>query len=213
MRNHVAFASIMIACLSAAPAAFAQEEPEPRVSYGMAVATDYLLEMQAYQVPGPVASGWVSVDLGNGFSANAWGQIGEEEEAQEVDLTLSWTRTLGDVTFTATGGGYFYPTSDLETIYVMSAAVEVPMGPVSLELTADNYRGGLDSTVYAAAVSGSVGPVDVSVGRAYNDPEDIAPWFARVSVPVGPEDAGFRIAARGFWGADEGIVFELLKDF
>lgn len=213
MRNHVAFVSIMIACLCAAPAAFAQEEPS-RLSAGMAVATDYLFEKQAYEVPGPVASGWVSADLGHGFSANVWGQIGEEEETQEVDLTLSWTRTLGDVTFTATGGGYFYPTSNFETIYVMSAAAEIPMGPVSLELTLDHYQGGLDSTVYAAAVSGTVGMVDVSVGRAYNDTdEDYAPWFARVSMPIGPEESGLRVGVRGFAGEGEGIVLELSKDF
>lgn len=209
----VVFASIILSSLCGASSVLAQEEPESRVSYGMAVASDYMYEDQAYEVPGAVVNGYVSVDLGNGFSADGWAQYGEADESQEVDLTLSWTREVGDVTFTATGGGYFYPTSDLETIYVMSASAEIPMGPVALELGVDRYSGGFDSTVYSAAVSGTVGMVDVFVGRAYNDPEDITPWFARVSVPIGPEESGFRIGARGFWGADEGVALELTKDF
>ena len=211
MRTYVAFASILIA-LGTAPAALAQDEPS-RVSYGVGAATSYVFEKQAYQVDGAVLNGYVSADLGNGFSADAWAQYGEADESQEVDLTLSWTREFEGVTFTATGGGYFYPTSDLETIYVVSASAEIPMGPVALELAVDRYSGGLDSTVYSAAVSATMGPADVAVGRAYNDPEDIAPWFARVSVPVGPEESGIRIGARGFWGADEGVVLEVTKDF
>lgn len=210
MRTSVLLASVFF-CLTGASMAHAQEEP--RVSAGMGVGTSYVFETQAYQVDGAVVNGYVSYDLGNGFSADAWAQYGEADESQEVDLTLSWSRDLGGVTVSATGGAYTYPTSDLETIYVMSGSVAVPAGPVSLEFAVDHYQGGLDSTVYSAAVSGTVGVVDLSVGRAYNDPEDIAPWFARISVPVGPEESGLRVGARGFWGEGEGIVVEVSKDF
>ena len=73
----VVFASIILSSLCGASAALAQEEPESRVSYGMAVASDYMYEDQAYEVPGAVVNGYVSVDLGNGFSADGWAQYGE----------------------------------------------------------------------------------------------------------------------------------------
>ena len=212
MRNRVAFAP-MIACLCAAPAAFAQEEPS-RLTGSIGVASNTTFEDLAYQIPGPIVYGSVSADLGRGFSANAYGQYGEEDESREFDLTLGWDGNAGPVELHAETGAYLYPSGGSDTVYVLSGAARVPAGPVSFELGVDHYSGGFESVVYSAAVSASLGPVDVAVGRAYNDTdEDYAPWFARVSVPVGPEEAGVRLGVRGFWGEGDGIVVDLSKGF
>lgn len=210
MRNRVAFASMIIACLSAAPAALAQEQSS-RLSYEAGAATSTVFEDLAYEIPGPIVFGSVSADLGRGFTVDAYAQAGDEDESREIDLTLGWERDAGPVLLYAEAGVQLYPSGGSDTTYVVSAGAEIPLGPVSLDLAVDRYAGGFESTVYSAALSGSVGPADVSVGRAYNDTdEDYAPWFARVSVPVGSEELGVRFGVRAFAGADSGVVAELL---
>ena len=215
MKKAVLLASciIMLSVPGIAAAQVAVAEPEEdRVSFTVGAATDYMLETQAFEVKGPVVNGGVTYQFNENFSANLWGQYGEDDLAKEIDATVTGETAIAGIDVSVTAGAYLYPWGGSDTIYTAGVAASIPLGPVSLDLSADRYEGGFENTTLAAAISGSAGPVDVTFGKAFNT-GDINPWFAGASIPVGPDDLGIRLGVRAFWGADEGAVLELTRSF
>lgn len=214
MVRAVLLASCIIFVPAAAAAQVAVADPSDRVSYSVGIDSNYILEKQAFTVEGPVVNAEVTYQVNENLSFNAWGQYGEHEEATEIDLTATLTETFGEVDVSITGGGYFYPASDdLDPIYMARLEVSVPMGPVSLDLSAERNEGGFENTSLAVAVSGSVNDtVDLTVGKAFNS-GDINPWFVGASVPVGPEELGLSVDARVYFGAGEGWTVGFRKSF
>lgn len=206
---------IVLLVLGMSVASMAHAQDQTTVSIG--AATGYVFEDQAFLLEGPVLHASVDQELGNGFSVNVWGQVGEDELAREIDLTATWSREFEGVALSATVGGYFYPSGGSQPIYVASAAASIPLHEhVALELTVDRYEGALESTVYAAALAGTFGPVEVSLGKSVNRPEDIEPWFFRGSIPLGRGDSPVRLGVRGFWDGydgESGAVLELTTSF
>ncbi|MES2931280.1 MAG: hypothetical protein V4682_01100 [Patescibacteria group bacterium] len=218
MLKAVLLASAIIFVPGIALAQVAVAEPvavanSDRVSFSVGAADSYLFERLAFEVEGPVVNAGVTYEVNENFSVNLWGQYGNDRLSQEIDLTGTGKTTIAGVDVSVTAGGYFYPTDGSDTIYTVAGAAYVPMGPVVLELQADHYMGGFENTTFSAAIAGSVGPVNITVGKAFNT-DGIDPVFARISVPVGPEDLGIRAGARFYTGeGEEGLVFELNRSF
>lgn len=208
-------AVLLASCIILAPGIAAAQvaDPTDRVTYSFGVDSSYVLEEQAFSVEGPVVNADITYQVNENLSFTAWGQYGEHDEATEIDLTATLFETFGPIDVSVTGGGYFYPVGDLDPIYVARIDATVPMGPVSLELSAERYSGGFENTMLAVALSGSVNDtIDLTVGRAFNT-GDIHPWFVGATVPVGPEELGISVDARAYFGAGEGWSVGLRKSF
>ena len=213
MFKAVLLASSIIFVPGIAAAQVAVSDPVDRVSYSVGIDSNYILEKQAFTVEGPVVNADVTYQVNDNLSFTAWGQYGERDEATEIDLTATLAETFGSIDVSVTGGGYFYPVGDLDPIYMARIEAAVPMGPVSLELSAERNEGGFENTTFAVAISGSVhDTVDLTFGKAFNT-GDINPWFVGASVPVGPEDLGISVDARVYFGAGEGWTVGLRKSF
>lgn len=194
----------------AEPVAVAESD---KVSFSVGVADSYLFERLAFKVDGPVVNAGVTYQATENFSVNVWAQYGDDRLSQEIDVTGTATTTIVGVDVSFTAGGYFYPTDGSDTIYTVAGAASVPVGPAMIELQADHYMGGFENTTFSVAIAGSVGSVNISAGKAFNT-DGIDPVFARISVPVGPENLGIRAGARFYSGeGEEGLVFELSSSF
>lgn len=172
MLKAVLLASCIIFVPAAALAQVAVADPVDRVSYSVGVDSNYVLEQQAFSVEGPVANADITYQVNDSLSFTVWGQYGEHEEATEVDLTATLAETFGEVDVSITAGGYFYPASedeDLDPIYMARLEVAIPIGPVSLDLSAERNMGGFENTTLAVALSGSVNDtIDLTIGKAFN---------------------------------------------
>lgn len=186
--------------------------------FSVTASSGYLFEKQAYSASSaPVLNVSADFALSESLSTNVWAQAGDEH-SQELDLTATYTKQYGPVTTHVMGGGYFYPTTGFKPIYTVEAGASVPVGPVMLDASVERYEGDLKSTVYTVTathefkISERLHP-SVTFGKSYNDPEDLAPWFVRVSHPLGPVTVGFR----AFWGAGHDVtdaaVVEITKNF
>jgi hypothetical protein len=215
-------AALLAFCIIFAPAtALAQvavAEPvavieSDKVSFSVGAADSYLFERLAFEVEGTVVNASVTYEFNENFSVNAWGQYGNDRLSQEIDVTGTGKTTIANVDVSVTVGGYFYPTDGSDTTYTVAGAAYVPMGPVVIELQADHYMGGFENTTFSVAIAGSVGSVDISIGKAFNT-DWIDPVFVRFSMPVGREDLGIYAGARFYSGeGEEGLVFEVARTF
>lgn len=214
MLKAVLLASCIIFVPAVALAQVAVADPVDRVSYSVGVDSNYVLEQQAFSVEGPVANADITYQVNDSLSFTVWGQYGEHEEATEVDLTATLAETFGEVDVSITAGGYFYPASDdLDPIYMARLEVAIPIGPVSLDLSAERNMGGFENTMLAVALSGSVNDtIDLTIGKAFNS-GDLNPWFLGASIPVGPEEHGISLDARVYFGAGQGWTVGFRKSF
>jgi Bacterial protein of unknown function (Gcw_chp) len=121
------------------------EESESPISGGVDVMSDYMFFDATLSTPGPVVQPWVSVDLGGGFSANAWGSKNLDPNnnfGNELDLNVTYERSLGGgVTGRVVLGHYvlFGDVPDMQEI-----TVEVEKGGVSLYASYNPWGGGLE---------------------------------------------------------------------
>ncbi len=184
-----------------------------KVSFSVGVADSYLFERLAFEVEGPVINAGVTYQATENFSVNIWGQYGDDRLSREIDVTGTGETTIAGVDVSMTVGGYFYPAGGSDTTYTVAGAAYVPIGSAMIELQADHYMGGFENTTFSGAVAWSLGSVNITVGKAFNT-NWIDPVFARISVPVGPEDLGIRAGARFYSGeGEEGLVFEVARTF
>jgi hypothetical protein len=174
------------------------------------VSSAYIFEKQAFVASSsPVAN--VSFDLNPilGITPNVWAQVGENKLSTELDITGSVTRELGPIEVTVLGGGYFYPVGGGKPIYTAAVSAAVPMGPVTLAGNVQRYEGWLKSTQINMDASVAIKKVNFTLGKAWNDPEDLNPWYGEVSFPLGTSEQAPRLAVRGFWNAGAHIAVDL----
>lgn len=204
---------VLFAAACALPAVASAQDEEGPLSVTAGASTSYMFEKQAYDLNGPVAHVGVTYEASESLSFNVWGQVGEHDLATEIDLTGTFSKDVGGVTLSATGGVYLYPRGGSKPIWVVSGSASIPAGPVAFDLGVDHYEGGLESTSFSAAIAADISGVRISAGKAANVPEDLYPWFARVSVPLGKADKSPRLGVRGFWGAGSAVTLDLSYSF
>lgn len=152
MTRYTTFALASVLALSAAPA-FAQD-----ISAGGDLKSSYTLDDGIVATDGPVAQGWVSVDLGSGFSVEAWGSKGLDSNiGDEVDLTLTYERELeSGFTIKASASRYllFGDVPDMTTL-----EVGLSHGPVDVTVTQYLWEGGLpDATQFQLGYNAELAP-------------------------------------------------------
>lgn len=196
--------------ISAVPAlACAQESTETsRIEQSVQVASSYMFEKQAAIVStNPVANYSLTVNLNDHVSGYVWAQVGDVN-GREMDVGLDGDQDLGPITVRGSVAAYLYP-DGFATIYTASVGVTAPLGPLEVAADIQRYAGGFDSTLVSVDVSGSVGPVRLTLGHAWNSPEDLNPWYARASVPLGQSARAPTFGVRTFFGAGSGIAVDL----
>ena len=216
MLKAVLLASCFIIGLPAAAAAqTAMPGSESPVSVTIGAASSYVIEDLGFQVDGPVANIGIDYDFGNGWTGNVWGQFGEKDLSKEIDGSLTWLKEFSNgASASVTPAIFLYPSGGSDTIYALSGEVSVPTGPVAIDFVVDRYMGGYENTVVSIAATSTVGQVELSFGKTVLDGAGAKPWFARVSIPIGPERLGLRAGVRGFAGKHgDGAVFELTRSF
>lgn len=121
------------------------EESKSSVTGGVDVMSDYMFYDASLSTPGPVVQPWISVELGGGFSANAWGSKNLDPNnnfGNELDLGITYERELGGgVTGRVILNHYvlFGDVPDMQEI-----TLEVEKDGVSLYASYNPWGGGLE---------------------------------------------------------------------
>ena len=181
-----------------------------------AVESAYVFEKQAFVASGkPVVNCGASFDLGNGFTADPWAQGGEDKISEELDLVGGWHRDFGTVTVHAVGGGYFYPTSNFETIYTVGGGVSTSVHGVIVDASVQQYWRGYKTTQWGLSGTRqfSVGDdknLSLTLGIGRNTANHSTPVFGAISYPL---TARLDLFGHGFVDHGSGGSFGLRAHF
>jgi hypothetical protein len=182
----------------------------------ISVASKYMFERQAYiQSERPVANVHATWTQSSDFSAYGFAQVGDRG-GREVDVGELYSHDLGKVNVHGELSIYMYPSGG-KPVYTEAAGVSVLVGPVFIDGDVQHYSGLFTSTLTSVAVRvplklAGFSP-EVTLGKGFNRPEHLDPWYARISVPLSHSEHAPTLGFRGFWGAGTGVLGELVVHF
>lgn len=127
--------TLMLAGLTAAAPAFAQDEPEKPVSVSGSAAfvSDYRFRGISLSNLDAAVQAGITLNTKPGFFVGAWGSsiANFNGATTEIDLIAGWGGTLAGIDVSAGGTYYTYPGGTDTNIYEFFGTVGIPMGPVS----------------------------------------------------------------------------------
>lgn len=181
---------------------------------------------QAEDLECSAASGYLFIDFGElasdapvvncskdfraplGLTGSLWGQVGEDDISNEIDLTFSTPSvSLGPVQFGAMGGVYYTPLLDDFTIATAQLTATTDVLGFTVQGTSQWYWVDVEDQRLELSVSRAFQltehvSVDFEVGRSWLDSGD-TPDFLVVGLPIAGDEFTIRPFGKFSWNEDE----------